>query len=116
VFHVAQTDIADDDRATMSDLPHVVDHSARLHDFGDTAALLAQMDLVISVDTALAHLGGGLGHRVWTMLPFGADYRWMTDGTTSPWYPTMRLFRQAAFDDWDSVLQAVARELDTLVP
>lgn len=112
VFHVAQTEVAAPDRATLDALPHVVDHSATLGDFADTAALLAHMDLVISVDTVLAHLAGALARPVWTLLPFGADYRWMTGGTTSPWYPTMRLFRQPAFDDWDGVLAAIGQALD----
>lgn len=113
VFHVAQTEVATPDRATLDGLPHVVDHGAELADFADTAALLAGMDLVISVDTVLAHLAGALARPVWTLLPLGADYRWMTEGTTSPWYPTMRLFRQPAFDDWDSVIAAIGQALDT---
>ena len=116
VFHVAQTDIAAPDRATLAGLPHVLDHSAALGDFADTAALLAAMDLVISVDTVLVHLAGALARPVWTMLPFGADYRWMSVTDASPWYPTMRLFRQPAFDDWDSVLAAIGQALDTTPP
>lgn len=116
VFHVAQTDISEADRATIADLPSLVDLSGALRDFADTAAMLAQMDLVISVDTVLVHLAGALARPVWTMLPFGADYRWMTDGVTSPWYPTMRLFRQNAFDDWPGVLSAVGQALDEAAP
>lgn len=116
VFHVAQTDIAERDRATLGELRHLVDHSGALRDFGDTAGLLTQMDLVISVDTALVHLAGALARPVWTMLPFGADYRWMAQGTDSPWYPTMRLFRQSAFDDWPGVLVAIGQALDGAGP
>lgn len=115
-FHVAQTEIAEQDRAAMRDWPGLVDHSGALRDFADTAALLSCMDLVISVDTSLAHLAGAVGCPVWTMLPLGADYRWMTDRTDSPWYPTMRLFRQPAFDDWAGVLTAVGAALDTTGP
>lgn len=108
-FHVGQTEIAAADREAMPTWPNLIDHGPALRDFADTAAMLAHMDLVITVDTALAHLAGALGRPVWTMLPFGADYRWMTDGDRSPWYPTMRLFRQPAFDDWVSVVAAVNR-------
>jgi Flp pilus assembly protein TadD len=111
-FHVAQTEIADSDRVFLRDRPDLIDHSGALRDFADTAALLSQMDLVISVDTALVHLAGAMAHPVWTLLPFGADYRWMRDGGESPWYPTMRLFRQPGFDDWPAVLAAVGRALD----
>ncbi len=114
VFHVAQTDMLDTDRATLATLPDMVDHSGELTDFSDTAALLTHMDLVLSVDTVLAHLGGALARSTWTMLPLGADYRWLTDRTDSPWYPTMRLFRQPALHDWDGVVRAVDAALDAL--
>ena len=111
-FHVAQTEISDADRTLLDGMDFLVDHSRRLHDFADTAALLMHMDLVISVDTVLVHLAGALGRPVWTMLPLGADYRWLTKGTTSAWYPTMRLYRQSAFDDWEPVVAAVGAALD----
>ena len=79
--------------------------------FADTAAAIACLDLVISVDTAVAHLAGALGKTVWTLLPFGADWRWFTGRDDSPWYPTMRLFRQAAPGDWAGVVQAVTTDL-----
>ncbi len=111
-FHVAQTDISDTDRATLTALsPRPVDHSTRLVDFADTAALLSCMDLVVSVDTALAHLAGALARPVWLMLPFGADYRWMTGRSDSPWYPTMKLFRQPGLDDWSHLLDAIDRAM-----
>ena len=87
-------------------------HSAALADFADTAALLSLMDLVISVDTAVAHLAGALARPVWLLLPFSAEWRWLTLRADSPWYPTMRLFRQPAPGDWDAVLADVARALD----
>jgi ADP-heptose:LPS heptosyltransferase len=90
----------------------LVDHSQNLADFADTAALLALMDQVVTVDTVLAHLGGAMARPTWTMLPFGSDYRWMTQGTTSPWYPTMRLFRQPALHDWGSVVATINQALD----
>lgn len=83
----------------------------RLQDFSDTAALIEQMDLVISVDTAVAHLAGALGKAVWVMLPFVADFRWLEGRSDSPWYPTAKLFRQPSLGDWHSVVRSVAREL-----
>jgi len=67
------------------------------------------------VDTALVHLAGAMGKSVWTLLPYAPDWRWLLDREDSPWYPTMRLFRQEKLGNWDSVLQRVADELDRLV-
>jgi len=83
--------------------------SKSIIDFEDTAAILGQMDLVISVDTAVAHLAGALGRPTWTLLPYAADWRWRVHRTDSPWYGTMRLFRQQrAGGDWDHVLEEVS--------
>jgi len=82
-----------------------------LRDFGDTAALIANLDLVICVDTAVAHLAGALGKPVWVLLPFVPDWRWMLQREDSPWYPTMRLFRQPSFGDWNSLIGKVAEAL-----
>jgi len=86
-------------------------YAAQQNDFADTAALIAQMDLVICVDTSIAHLAGAMGKPVWLLLPFAPDWRWMLGRDDSPWYPTMRLFRQTRSGDWDDVLDAVARRL-----
>lgn len=77
----------------------------------DTAAILMNLDLVITVDTAVAHLAGALGRPVWTLLPYAPDWRWMLDRTDSPWYPTMRLFRQPHLNDWPAVLSEVSTAL-----
>jgi hypothetical protein len=110
-FHVVQTDVNQADRATLDAWPHIADHSRDLTDFADSAAVVALTDLTITVDTALAHLAGAMARPVWTMLPFGAEYRWETRGTTSRWYPTMRLFRQPGLSDWAGLVEAVNRAL-----
>ena len=111
-FHVALTPVSPADRATLATLPQVIDHSAALQDFADTAALLSQMDLVLSVDTSVAHLAGALARPTWVLLPFSAEWRWLIGRADSPWYPTARLFRQARTGDWDSVVRAVLDALD----
>ncbi len=83
----------------------------RLGDFSDTAALTDLMDLVIAIDTGVAHLAGALGKPVWVMLPYKADWRWLADRSDSPWYPSARLFRQAEPSDWDGVVDRVRNEL-----
>jgi tetratricopeptide (TPR) repeat protein len=80
-------------------------------DFADTAAVLATLDLLISVDTSVAHLAGAMGKAVALLLPFAPDFRWLVDRTDSPWYPTMRLYRQPAIGDWDTPLQRLRLEL-----
>ncbi|MGI8745838.1 MAG: tetratricopeptide repeat protein [Bryobacteraceae bacterium] len=82
-----------------------------LTSFDDTAALIANLDLVISADTSVAHLAGGMGKPVWILLPFAADWRWLMERTDSPWYPSARLFRQTRRKDWAGVLGQVRQEL-----
>ena len=89
----------------------MLDLSSRLVDVADTAAVIDNLDLVISVDTAVAHLAGALGKPVWTLLPHAPDWRWLLDRKDSPWYPTMRLFRQPARKDWASVMRGVRNDL-----
>ena len=88
------------------------DASPGLRDFADTAALVAALDLVISVDTAAAHLAGALGRPVWLLNRFDTDWRWLTERADSPWYPTMRIFRQPRRGDWESVISRVRAELN----
>lgn len=89
----------------------LVDLRNELKDFLDSAAVISQLDLVITIDTAAAHLAGALGVPTWTMLIFSADWRWLHHREDSPWYPTMRLFRQSRLDRWDDVVARVADEL-----
>lgn len=98
------------DAIKTSPIP-LTDFTPDLHDFADTAALISNLDLVIAVDTALAHLTGSLGKPVWTLLPLVPDWRWMLDRPDCPWYPTMRLFRQRSRGDWPGVIENVAAEL-----
>jgi hypothetical protein len=88
-----------------------VDLTEEINDFSDTAALIENLDLVISVDTAVAHLAGALGKSVWTLLDFLSDWRWLRNREDTPWYPTMRLFRQPSPGDWESVIAKVRNEL-----
>lgn len=88
----------------------MVDLSDELADFADTAAAIAQLDLVIAVDTSVAHLAAALGRPVWILLPFSPDWRWLLGREDSPWYPTARLFRQPRTGDWESVIRRVADE------
>lgn len=78
-----------------------------IKDFADTAALLAQLDLLITVDTAVAHLAGALGVTTWLLLPHCPDWRWGISGANTPWYPAMKLFRQPSYGDWESVIGQV---------
>ena len=89
----------------------LIDHTASFADFADTAAFIANLDLVIGVDTAIVHLAGALGKRVWTLLPFNPDWRWLRKRSDSPWYPTMRLFRQQQPGDWSAIIAQIAQEL-----
>lgn len=102
------------DLALLGDRPvPVIDLSSDLTDFADTAAVIAQLDLVITVDTAVAHLAGALGRPTWIMLAFDPDWRWMLHRDDSPWYPTMRLFRQSTLGDWGTVTATVKAALIT---
>jgi hypothetical protein len=89
----------------------VTELGSRLQDFLDTAAVMKSLDLVIACDTAAAHLAGALGVPVWVALPFVPDWRWLLDRSDSPWYPTMRLFRQKQPGDWAGVFEEIRAEL-----
>jgi len=102
---------AADDIAAGGCQAFVLDIGRRMRDFADTAAVIEQLDLVISVDTAVAHLAGALGKPVWVMLPYPGDWRWMLERDDSPWYPTMRLFRQQRPGVWDPVFERARKAL-----
>jgi len=89
----------------------MIDLTMLVQDFGDTAALLTQLDLVITIDTAVAHLAGSLGKETWLLVPFAPDWRWGVNRTDCPWYPTMKLFRQDHAGNWGSVIERVTQAL-----
>lgn len=92
----------------------LIDLGPDLKNFSDTAAVMSSMDLIISTDTSVAHLAGAMGLPIWVMLQFMPDWRWLLDREDSPWYPTMRLFRQKAWGDWPEVIERVAQALNAL--
>src|SRR5262245_47785323 len=109
-----QRELRGDDADLLAREPRVTQIGAELDDFADTAAVIALVDLVISVDTSVAHLAGAMGRPVWALLPFSPDWRWTLAGESSRWYPTARLFRQPSLGDWDSVIERLPGELDRL--
>ena len=105
-----QKEVQDADRAALQ-ASGLVDVSAELGDFADTAALISTLDLVIAVDTSVAHLAAALGKPTWVMVPFAPDFRWLLDREDTPWYPKMRLFRQSRAGDWDGVIARIGEAL-----
>jgi tetratricopeptide (TPR) repeat protein/glycosyltransferase involved in cell wall biosynthesis len=114
-FYSLQKELSADD-LTLLAKTSVIDLSDNLNDFADTAAVISQLDLVICVDTAVAHLAGALGKPVWILLSFMPDWRWMLAREDSPWYPTVRLFRQSKPGDWDGVGDRLKTALQELIP
>ena len=86
-----------------------------LRDFSDTAALLDLMDIVITIDTSVAHLACAMGKPVWILLPYNADWRWLLDRNDSPWYSSARLFRQREIGNWTGVIEEVKSELRAMI-
>jgi tetratricopeptide (TPR) repeat protein len=113
-FVSLQKDIRTADASDVRQCGKMIDLRDELHDFADTAAVIAQLDLVITVDTAVAHLAGAMGKPFWLLLPRVPDFRWLLDCTTSPWYPSARLFRKSHMNTWDTVIAGVATELAAL--
>jgi hypothetical protein len=114
-FISLQKDPRPDDKATLLARTDIVDLTEELASFVETAALISCLDLVITVDTSVAHLAGALARPTWILLPYTPDYRWLLDRDDSPWYPTVRLFRQSATREYGSVLERVRAELQALV-
>jgi ADP-heptose:LPS heptosyltransferase len=114
-FVSLQKDPRPADRAVLRERSDIVDFTAHLTDFVETAALIECLDLVITVDTSVAHLAAALGRPTWILLPYTPDYRWLLDRDDSPWYPTARLFRQSETRDYASVVDRVRDELKALV-
>jgi tetratricopeptide (TPR) repeat protein len=114
-FVSLQKDPRPDDGAILHKRNDIVDLTSHLTDFAETAALVSCLDLVIAVDTSVAHLAGALGRPTWILLPFVPDYRWLLDRDDSPWYPTVRLFRQNETRDYADVVDRVRKELAAIV-
>ncbi len=109
-----QTDKRPGDEDLLASSGDIIDLAPHLDDFADTAVAIEALDLVISADTSVAHLAGALGRPVWLLLPFAPDWRWLLHRGDSPWYPTMRLFRQTEAQSWPEVIAAVAEALGRL--
>lgn len=106
-----QKELRDCDRATLAGRPDIRFFGDELRDFADTAALCEQLDLVVSVDTSVAHMAAAIGKPTWILLPFVPDWRWMLDRDDSPWYPSVKLFRQAAPGDWNGMFAKLRQQL-----
>jgi tetratricopeptide (TPR) repeat protein/ADP-heptose:LPS heptosyltransferase len=115
MFVSLQKEPKPEDRAALRETNRVMDLTSQLKDFADTAALVTCLDLVITVDTSVAHLTGALGRPTWLLLSYTPDYRWLLDRQDSPWYPTMRLFRQSERRNWTEVLKQVQSALQELI-
>jgi len=114
-FISLQKDPRPTDQDVLRERAGILDHTAALTDFSDTAALIACLDLVITVDTSVAHLAGAMGCPTWILLPYTPDYRWLLGRDDSPWYPSVRLFRQTETHDYADVIVRVRDELQQLV-
>lgn len=110
-FVTVQPEVRDTDREVLADWAGATDLGRELGDFADTAAFVQALDLVITVDTSIAHLAGALGKPVWILLPHCPDWRWLLERSDSPWYPSARLYRQPVAGDWASVLRQVRADL-----
>jgi ADP-heptose:LPS heptosyltransferase len=109
-FVSVQKEVTEKDAALLRDYG-VIPLGQEFADFSDTAAVVSMLDLIIAVDTSIAHLAGAMGKAVALLVPFSPDWRWLLDRTDSPWYPSMRLFRQTAVADWDGVVERLRQEL-----
>jgi hypothetical protein len=106
-WYCLQNEFRNADHEFLANCPQLTSYASLLTDLSDTAALLAELDLVISVDTAVAHLAGAMGKPVWILLPHNADYRWLLERNDSPWYPSAQLFRQQELGNWSPVIEEI---------
>jgi hypothetical protein len=114
-FVSLQQSVREEDASVLCSHAANIRHFAgEFRDFSDTAAVIAGLDAVVSVDTAVAHLAGAMGKPLFLLLPFAADFRWLRERQDSPWYPTARLFRQPSFGDWRSVVGALSQDLQRM--
>ncbi len=110
-FISLQKQVPEADRAALASEKRLIDLTPEMGDFSDTAALIQNLDLVLSVDTSVVHLAGALAKPAWVLLQWVPDWRWLLEREDSPWYPTMRLFRQEVRDDYSRPLQRIADDL-----
>jgi hypothetical protein len=110
-YYRLQKDVREEDAATLESSSNIFSYDDELLDFPNTAALCQCMDVVLSVDTSIAHLSGALGQRTWLLVPYTPDWRWLREGDTSPWYPGMKLYRQKSAGDWSELCSRVAADL-----
>ena len=106
-----QKELKKTDQAPIERSPHIHHYGDLQTDFADAAAIIDNVDLVISVDTSVAHLAAAMGKETWIILPHAADWRWMIDRNDSPWYPTAKLYRQKKQDDWTNVIYEIRSTL-----
>jgi len=106
--------VPDKDKASLAEFPGMLAVADSLSDFGQTAALISALDLVVTVDSVAGHLSGALGKPVWVMMPTPSDWRWLLEREDSPWYPSMRIFRQPRPGDWTSVIHSIVQNLSRL--
>jgi ADP-heptose:LPS heptosyltransferase len=114
-FFSIQKDLRPGDAEILKNHSQIKHLGGEIETFGDTAAVISSMDLVISSDTSVVHLAGALGKPVWILLQFVPDWRWLIDRNDNPWYPTARLFRQNAARAWDDVITQVHAALRVFV-
>jgi Flp pilus assembly protein TadD len=110
-FYSLQKEFGGDQAQNPPPGMRLIDWTEDIHDFADTAAMMMSLDLIITVDTAIAHLAGALGRPTWVMVPSSPDWRWMTGRSDTPWYPTLRLFRKPGLRQWAPTVQQISREL-----
>jgi ADP-heptose:LPS heptosyltransferase len=112
-FHCLHKDISEQDMTILQKHPHVTIYASEFINFDETAALMSFMDLIISVDTSVAHLAGALGLRAWILIQHVPDFRWHLDQEDSPWYSSVTLLRQDEKMSWDSVVDDVIKKLES---